>query len=210
MKLDVEQMEDNQNRNNKNQPRHSKDVEQTELLGSFLITLSDKALEMEMQRGNGLERLAAHLLTCITILSAVYLTPASSLFEYSYKSQSIPSLSPTPLAWLYFLSLAPLLIALLITLSSLYKRKVLVFSSPRMQQDYVSEIKQRLESGFTGDTFNRFPMACAYSSALEDHYCGVHAKNDKMWSRLKIAMFLIMTSVSFALVGGFVLFVQFA
>lgn len=208
--MSTDQTRSKQNPEGNEELTETLDPEQRKLLGTFLTTLSNKALEMETQRGDGLERLAGHLLTCITILSAVYLTPASSLFSFCSAVYPAQSPSPAMLAWLYFFTLASLFVALLITLSSLYKRKVKVFSSPNLQKNYVAGIKQQLEEDSCKEPFDSYTMASAYSEALEDHYVGIHAKNDLMWSRLKTAMALIMFSVSVALVGGFLLFVKFA
>lgn len=189
---------------------HKLDADETRLLGTFLTTLSEKSMKMEIRRGGGFERICGSLLTSITILSAVYLTPAASLFDYFGNGSSLHTLEQILLAWFYLLALAPLSIALLLATISLHSQKVSVFGSPDMQQAYVEGIKEALETGSCDERLDEYAVARSYSSALNEHYTSLRDKNDKILKRLKAAMVLVMISISVALAGGFLLFVRFA
>lgn len=197
--------------NKETQNKHRKlGADETRLLGTFLTALSEKSMEMEIRRGGGFERICGSLLTSITILSAVYLTPSASLFEFFGDGGAVQTAEQILLAWVYFLALAPLFIALLLAIVSLHSQKVSVFGSPDMQQEYVEGIRETLETGNCEEQLNEYAVARSYSSALNEHYIGLRSKNDIILKRLKAAMVLVMFSISVALAGGFFLFVRFA
>lgn len=174
-------------------------------LAKYLYKLADKAYGIEEARGHTLDDLSAQLLTCVTILSVAFLTPASLLFEcYEVAGEGL-SKGQIRLIWMYAAVLIPLVIALLLVLWSKVLKTMESLASPMTQANYVREL---LEDKNKGPKMTDLDIAESYCAGIEDKYNGMHEKHDDMWMRLCRAMYLIAASCVAALIFGVVMLLE--
>lgn len=183
--------------------------EQSRLLAAYLKRLASASVEMELKRGESLELLCGHLLTAVTILSAVYISPAPALFEYLGDNPASASTGQLVLAWSYLFCLAPLFGALALTLLALIRRKVPTLASPGKQSEYIKELQKQMKDHEGAPSLDELALEMDYCISLDQQYTGLRQKYNRMWSLLRPALCLILISVIFALCSGFYLFVKF-
>lgn len=178
--------------------------------GKELILLS---YQMEEKRGNGIQQLSVQLLTCVTILSVAYLSPAPAVFGYfgcySFGLLNMQSI----LAWMYCVVFILLVVAFLLILISQMLRKTKTLASPAEQKDYcIQRIGEIARINKKDDNSSNKQKSCtqneileAWANALNAHYKGMEKKYDRMAILLKIAMILIASSCILALLFAFFL-----
>lgn len=178
--------------------------EYTSKLAEYLYRLADMSYRIEEERGRTLADLSAQLLTCVTILSVAFLTPASFLFECYRVDDGGLSVEQIRLIWMYAIVLVPLVVALLLVLWSRVLKPMEALSSPSKQADYVRDLLEHKEEN---STMSDLDIAQSFCLGIEDKYNGMHDKHDKMWMLLRIAMHHVGASCVAALLFGlFLLF----
>lgn len=192
------------------QDERSDDRGYNKLLSEYLYRLADKSYETEEGRGRTLADLSVQLLTCITILSVAFLTPASFLFECYGDGESDITPAQMRLAWMYAVVLIPLVIGLLLVLYARVLKTMNVLSSPGAQMEYVQKLyddRNSLRDDGSGKTeqLSELEIAESYCAGIEEKYQGMVNKHNKMWMLLRRSMYLIAGSCIAALVFGLVL-----
>lgn len=179
------------------------DNEARALLASHLYKLADRAFTTEIEREKKLEDLSAQLLTCITILSVAFLTPASFLFEcYTSPSSSSISQAQIKLAWMYAVVLIPLAACLVITLRARMLRPMEVLESPKSQSDFVDQLFNAYKDEPQEAAIDELTLAENYCDALQGTFQGMRAKLNNMWKMLECSIGLVIFSCVAALLFG--------
>lgn len=189
--------------NRQNHSEAESELSKKKITANYLYRLADHTFLTEKERGKKIEDLLVQLLTCITILSVAYLTPASFLFD-CYASEASMGLTSEQimLAWMYAIVLSPLAVCLFLTLYARMLKQMSVLDSPEKLSNFA---KKLLEDGSTNTTIDEFAVAQNYCDALQDTFAGMRKKHDTMWKYVKWATGLIFFSTGSALVFGLVL-----
>lgn len=180
-----------------------RDDEIRALLASHLYKLADLAFTTEVEREKKLEDLSTQLLTCITILSVAFLTPASFLFEcYAAPNTSGLSLAQIELAWMYAVVLIPLAVCLIITLRARMLKPMEVLESPKSQSDFVDQLFDAYKDNPQEMTIDELTLAGNYCEAMQGTFQGMRTKLNNMWKMLRCSIGLVIFSCSAALLFG--------
>lgn len=180
-----------------------RDDEIRALLASHLYKLADLAFTTEVEREKKLEDLSTQLLTCITILSVAFLTPASFLFEcYAAPNTSGLSLAQIELAWMYAVVLIPLAVCLIITLRARMLKPMEVLESPKSQSDFVDQLFDVYKDNPQEMTIDELTLAGNYCEAMQGTFQGMRSKLNNMWKMLRCSIGLVIFSCSAALFFG--------
>lgn len=185
------------------------DDQAKKLLAEHLYRLANLSYDTEKEREKKLDDLSVQLLTCITILSVAFLTPASFLFD-CYAASNSAGIAPAQvkLAWMYAIVLAPMVICIILILRSRSLKQMEVLDSPESQSAFV---KQLLD-GYTEDDFecglDELVLAQNYCSAIQGTFEGMRKKHNAMWGLIKTSMMLVIFSCCCALLFGLHLLLQ--
>ena len=181
------------------------------MLSDHLYRLANLSYSTEKEREKKLDDLSAQLLTCITILSVAFLTPASFLFD-CYAAPNNTGLSPAQikLAWMYAVVLVPLTVCLILILRARSLRQMEVLDSPESLSAFVSKLHDGYLANDPEYQLNELIIAQNYCSAIQGTFNGMRMKHDRMWKLIKMAMALVIVSCSCALIFGLHLLLQLA
>ena len=165
----------------------------------------------EKEREKKLDDLSVQLLTCVTILSVAFLTPASFLFE-CYATTNSVGLAPAQikLAWMYAIVLAPLVVCIILTLCARSLRQMEVLDSPESQAAFINRLHNEDTADNSGDCIDDLTVAQNYCDAIQGTFEGMRKKHDTMWKLIKISMTLVIFSCGCALLFGLHLLLQLA
>ena len=169
------------------------------LLAQYLNDLARQAFDTEVDRGRRLEDLSSQMLTCITIMSVAFITPASGLFDF-FSSIDDSGAWQVQLAWMYAAVLVPLGICLILVLRARTLKSMEVLASPEKQVEYVERLKR--------ESVDELEIAKGFCAGLQGTYQGMFKKNERAWGLLKASMLLVALSCVFALLFGFALLFQ--
>lgn len=188
---------------NKTEELNPRDNEIRALLASHLYRLADLTFTTEIEREKKLEDQSTQLLTCITILSVAFLTPASFLFEcYASPDTSGISTAQIKLAWMYAVVLIPLAICLIVTLRARMLKPMKVLDSPVCQFNFVDQLFNTYREKSQEIPIDELTLAGNYCEAMQGTFQGMRTKLDNMWKMLKFSIGLVIFSCSAALLFG--------
>lgn len=181
------------------------------LLAGHLYRLANLSYDTEKEREKKLDDLSVQLLTCVTILSVAFLTPASFLFE-CYATTNSVGLAPAQikLAWMYAIVLAPLVVCIILTLCARSLRQMEVLDSPESQAAFINRLHNEDAADNSGYCIDDLTVAQNYCDAIQGTFEGMRKKHDTMWKLIKISMILVIFSCGCALLFGLHLLLQLA
>ena len=165
-----------------------------EAIAKHIISVANLSFQSEMAKDSSLKGLAGQILTCVTILSAAYLMPAEQITSLN-KNLGDGWISIVAIS--YAILLIPLLIALILALTSLDPREATLLSSPLKQFESFSREGEALRKA--GKELTQQAISQSYCDALNNEYMALEKKHDRMVSLLKVARGLIIFSVSAAM-----------
>lgn len=179
------------------------------LLAAHLYRLAELSFETEKERERKLEDLSVQLLTCITILSVAFLTPASFLFE-CYADPSKAGIAPGQirLAWMYAIVLAPLAVCLILTLHARMLKQMEVLDSPESQSRFVEGLYSNRADKSTDPVIDDLTLASNYCAAIQGTFDGMREKHNNMWNIIKLSIRLVIFSCSAALAFSLFLLIE--
>lgn len=175
----------------------------------YLYRLADASYDVEERRGQTLDSLSMQLLTCITILSVAFLTPASFLFSCFDGDGEALTVGQVRLAWMYAVVLIPLAVALLLVLHAQSLKKMSVLASPEDMAGYVREKLNEYTQGEKRD-MSELGVAEDFCSSIQGRYKGMERKNDETWKKLRLAMRLVEMSCAAAVLFGIFMLLELA
>lgn len=164
---------------------------------SYAENIGKMAVEIQLKADSQVDRIAGHLLVCITLLSSAFLVP----FEWAY---NLHSSTNSPNMWsrivlLYYLILFLILFsALTLTLWSILLIKVDLLDSPSKQFScFQSSFKNKHKKG----SLEREECSEYYCEALNVYYEALENRNQRMQEPLRGACILTVLSMIVAVIG---------
>ena len=185
------------------------DDQAKKLLAEHLYRLANLSYDTEKEREKKLDDLSVQLLTCITILSVAFLTPASFLFD-CYAASNCTGIAPdqVKLAWMYAIVLVPLVVCIILILRARSLKQMKVLDSPESQSDFVKQLLDESTVDNPEYILDELVIAQNYCTAMQGTFEGMREKHDKMWALIKISMILVIISCSCTLFFGLHLLLQ--
>lgn len=167
--------------------------------------LASLSLEVEREKDSSLKHYASQLLTCVTILSVAYLTPASFIYS-KFGGTGDATHGQRVTVFVLMIMLLLLIAALLLSLLALILSKTEVIDSPDVQYENFTSLHQNAKENGECPTF--FNLSKNYCKALEIQYQALSKKHKRMWALLKAATIMVVLSVLIAASSIVMLFIS--
>lgn len=164
---------------------------------SYAENIGKMAVEIQLKADSQVDRIAGHLLVCITLLSSAFLVP----FEWAYNLHSSTNSSNmwSRVVLLYYLILFLILFtALALTIRSILLFKVDLLDSPSKQ---FSCFQNSFENKHKKGSLARNECSEYHCDALNVYYEALENRNHRMQGPLKRACILTALSMIVAVVG---------
>lgn len=176
-------------------------------VANHLIRLADMSYSAEEARGESCEKLAAHLLTGVTILSAALLAPAPALFQY-YAETGTETDCFNPalfrIKMMYLVVFCLLFGSFITALISQMFRKSNALDSPQKQAEAIED--DVWNNPFT----SALSIAVHHCDALQPRFDGMLKKHDRATVLLKASMALIIAATITVMLCAIILAFEFS
>ena len=110
------------------------------------IDLANLSIDLQLKKDSNLDKVAAQLMTAITILSVAYISPSQMLFAHYACEQSRTTGAQRVLAAAYIVILLLLFVAFILVLFSRFLRKSEMLDSPEKIYEELAEQAEELKN----------------------------------------------------------------